>query len=476
LQLDIITPKAKTPQITLKKHMSSPPASGIDTGGASQSTAEGYKATYQTFKLEPPKKFEKVHSAQTISRVLRLHPEHRALGRFDNPAFRFLEPNVVGIRDLNPILTRVTRIKEHEISGLIDIEESPERLFFEICKKTQFKEALKQRFNHYENKEGVFFAIDVDIVELRPDDVNKDWFPQLAAALQETTVKIHVRRNSRSIGDIRGLYDYLEVSSLTAVALVMKAYGDLRAFTSVVAFGPDTFAGDVHRRKLGAALGTTATQFLLASMFEAMSKRNYEMTDPLIGPVTDLLAAHLSRDDHHRLIISSSDSDSEHVRNRLGNLIDIHCPRKTHMNLDNYCKMAAIRDGVVYGAMRDDAKSVDAHNQDHVDMLNAFADAIIGISSTATNATAPLAGEAVRNAGTIGKMLVSRGVGHRWVKGAVDAAITDLFTLDVERGVERGKIRGLTLDKPSDDEKKLLQRYSGDARAIMNFASSRIPP
>lgn len=204
-----------------------------------------------------------------------------------------------------------------------------------------------------------------------PEDVYTHEFRSLAGMLANLRIRLDVyidaRMDEQAAGNSRKRVAYprpfqssCHVSALTAVALIMRTYRDVEAFIFVLSLAPVVIATDLRLYRMGQAIGTAATRAALSCIFSEMASMDF-LPDQvhLIGCATDLLICHLGRNDHPRVI---GRGQSELVTFKLIRLINI----KPIQGLDDrvfYAKMAAIRDGVIYGALRCYAQEVDRHTE-----------------------------------------------------------------------------------------------------------------
>lgn len=231
---------------------------------------------------------------------------------------------------------------------------------------------------------------------LCPEDVYSQEFRGLAGMLANIRVRLDVwieedlgpmgttRRKTAAFP--RPFQSSCHVSALTSIALIMRAYGDIEAFIFVLSLAPIVIATDFRLYRMGQAIGTAATRAALSCIFSEMASLDF-MPDQihLMSTAADLLVCHLGRHDHPRII---SHGQSEVVTFKLLRLINI----KPIQGLEDplfYAKMAAVRDGVVYGAMRCYAQDVDRHTEQSLTSLQAMLNATVSLSSTAGFLVAP---------------------------------------------------------------------------------------
>lgn len=204
-----------------------------------------------------------------------------------------------------------------------------------------------------------------------PEDVYTQEFRGLAGMLANLRIRMDVwidaRLEEQAAGASRKKVAYprpfqssCHVSALTAIALIMRTYEDVEAFIFVLSLAPVVIATDFRLYRMGQAIGTAITRAALSCIFSEMASLDF-LPDQvhLIGCATDLLVCHLGRNDHPRVI---GRGHSELVTFKLIRLINI----KPIQGLDDrifYAKMAAIRDGVIYGALRCYAQEVDRHTE-----------------------------------------------------------------------------------------------------------------
>lgn len=227
-----------------------------------------------------------------------------------------------------------------------------------------------------------------------PEDVFTQEFRGLAGMLAHIRIRLNVWIESETgpgvrrkrVAFPRPFQSSCHVSALTAIALVMRAYGDIEAFIFVLSLAPMVITTDLRLYRMGQAIGTAVTRAALSCIFSELASLDF-MPDQihLMSAATDLLICHLGRHDHSRVI---NHGQSEVVTFKLIRLINI----KPIQGLDDplfYAKMAAIRDGIIYGAMRCYAQDADRHTESSLTVLNAMLNATVSLSSTAGFAIAP---------------------------------------------------------------------------------------
>lgn len=227
---------------------------------------------------------------------------------------------------------------------------------------------------------------------LVPEDVYTQEFRGLAGMLANIRIRLDVWIEDtvtgvrKRVAYPRPFQSSCHVSALTAIALIMRAYGDIEAFIFVLSLAPIVVATDLRLYRMGQAIGTAVTRAALSCIFSEMASLDF-MPDQihLMSTATDLLICHLGRNDHPRVI---NHGQSEVVTFKLIRLINI----KPIQGLDDplfYAKMAAIRDGVIYGAMRCYAQDADRHTETSLTVLTAMLNATVSLSSTAGFVMAP---------------------------------------------------------------------------------------
>ncbi|GHJ84452.1 hypothetical protein NliqN6_0854 [Naganishia liquefaciens] len=317
-----------------------------------------------------------------------------------------------------------------------------------------------------------------------PEDVFTQEFRGLAGMLAHIRIRLDVWVESQTeagphrkrVAFPRPFQSSCHVSALTAIALIMRAYGDIEAFIFVLSLAPIVIATDLRLYRMGQAVGTAVTRAALSCIFSELASLDF-MPDQihLMSAATDLLICHLGRHDHWRVI---SHGQSEVITFKLIRLINI----KPIQGLDGplfYAKMAAIRDGVIYGAMRCYAQDADRHNESSLTVLNAMLNATISLSSTAGFVIAPPFGGLIAPISTgIGTLLalpVKLFVWERWSNGEVDRAIASRFGLVVEGLAKRGMISGWE-EAFTDEDASVPEEYAALARLVMEAMMSRIRP
>lgn len=229
-----------------------------------------------------------------------------------------------------------------------------------------------------------------------PEDVYSQEFRGLAGMLANIRVRLDVwieetlpgsgGTRRKRVAFPRPFQSSCHVSALTSIALIMRAFGDIEAFIFILSLAPVVIATDFRLYRMGQAIGTSSTRAALSCIFSEMASLDF-MPDQihLMSTAADLLVCHLGRNDHPRII---SHGQSEVVTFKLIRLINI----KPIQGLDDpvfYAKMAAVRDGVIYGAMRCYAQDVDRHTEQSLTSLQAMLNATVSLSSTAGFLVAP---------------------------------------------------------------------------------------
>lgn len=229
-----------------------------------------------------------------------------------------------------------------------------------------------------------------------PEDVYTQEFRSLAGMLANIRVRLDIwveetlagsgATRRKKVAFPRPFQSSCHVSALTSIALIMRAFGDIEAFIFILSLAPVVIATDLRLYRMGQAVGTAVTRAALSCIFSEMASMDF-MPDQihLMSTATDLLVCHLGRHDHPRII---SHGQSEVVTFKLIRLINI----KPIQGLDDpvfYSRMAAIRDGVIYGAMRCYAQDVDRHTEQSLTSLQAMLNATVSLSSTAGFLVAP---------------------------------------------------------------------------------------
>jgi hypothetical protein len=235
---------------------------------------------------------------------------------------------------------------------------------------------LTERFLWYTAGESLLpYAIDIDITQLTPQDVSSAWFAHLAVPLTETQIGLLLSRDGRRAIDTKFPSYHAQLSALTATTLVMKCYGELRDIARVFAFAPIQVAKDIRTYRLGAALGTEATRYLLGCIFAKLAENNFKPSQAdLISAAIDLLVAHLSRDDHHQFLRRRDPVEEQTVVTKMLRLMEVAYAEEPTANVKRYAMMAALREGIIFGAMLRYTQDIGKHNASHVAILNCFAD------------------------------------------------------------------------------------------------------
>ncbi|KAG8408115.1 hypothetical protein J3459_018160 [Metarhizium acridum] len=144
---------------------------------------------------------------------------------------------------------------------------------------------------------------------------------------------------------------------------------------------------------MGATIGTKATSALLDSIFAQLERNRFQggFTDgDLLIAAADVLAAHIGRDDHRGIVTTHPQEplqaffdltrglsrDESFTKDQDGNIED---PKL-------YAAMAALREAVIFGAMHRYNADLRTRNQEHIKILNIFAQAVVNSVATAAGA------------------------------------------------------------------------------------------
>ncbi|KAJ9116701.1 hypothetical protein QFC20_000636 [Naganishia adeliensis] len=319
-----------------------------------------------------------------------------------------------------------------------------------------------------------------------PEDVYTQEFRGLAGMLANIRVRLDVwieetlpgsgGTRRKKVAFPRPFQSSCHVSALTSIALIMRAFGDIEAFIFILSLAPVVIATDFRLYRMGQAIGTSSTRAALSCIFSEMASLDF-MPDQihLMSAAADLLVCHLGRNDHPRII---SRGQSEVVTFKLIRLINI----KPIQGLDDpvfYAKMAAVRDGVIYGAMRCYAQDVDRHTEQSLTSLQAMLNATVSLSSTAGFLVAPPFGGLIQpisaGIGTLISLPVKLFVWERWTKGEIDTAIAARFELVVGGLAKRGFISGWD-EAYADDDAGVPGEYAAMAKLVMEALLLRIRP
>ncbi|KAJ9091636.1 hypothetical protein QFC19_009006 [Naganishia cerealis] len=320
-----------------------------------------------------------------------------------------------------------------------------------------------------------------------PEDVYTKEFRGLAGMLANLRIRLDVwidarfdnnaAANSRKkVAHPRPFQSSCHVSALTAIALIMRTYKDVEAFIFVLSLAPVLIATDFRLYRMGQAIGTSTTRAALSCIFSEMASLDF-MPDQvhLMSTATDLIICHLGRHDHPRVI---GRGQSELVTFKLIRLINI----KPIQGLDDrvfYAKMAAIRDGVIYGAIRCYAQEVDRHTEGTLSVITAMLNATVSLSSAAGFLLAPPFGGLISpiatGIGNLVSMPIKILIWERWSNGEVDRAIAARFELVVVGLANRGFISGW--EEPyTDEDGTIPSEYAEMAKLVMEAMMSRMRP
>ena len=317
-------------------------------------------------------------------------------------------------------------------------------------------------------------AIDVYPTELHPEDVDELWFRQIASALVDVRLKARIFKGLDHAAHSFGGHAHVHINGLTAAVMTMKAYGDVRSFAKVVALSPVIIATDFRVFRMGQALGSRATMFLIQSIFDELGKKDYVTTQTeLLYAVTDIIVSHLARNDHQKHIRTNYKA----VDASFAILMDIKYTGDLG-NLQKFANFAALRDGVRYGAPMCYAKDDDDHNEESVKVLDAFLDASAStvLGATMSTGIAGAAGGAVGSSIlTFVKTLGGVAIDHRWEKGQLIASIQSRFHSEITAPAGHGTILGVKIAL-TGDQKTIATQYAADAESVMNTVSVRVSP
>ncbi|KAG8917671.1 hypothetical protein FRC02_002974 [Tulasnella sp. 418] len=325
---------------------------------------------------------------------------------------------------------------------------------------------------------------DVHIETLTHDHVDTEWFRYLATGLAKTRLKVNLDSPEhtwlrRHMIHPRGVHAMLNLSALTATALQMRFNVDgnpqnpgnqqaQEAFVRIVSLNPRVVARDFRLYGMGEVVGINAIQYLLAAIFQKLREEQYTTSEvDLIYAAADLLVTHLAQDNRHRLIRRGP---MESVYSILLALIQIDDLDE----LEEYARMAAIRDGIIFGAMRAYAKDIDSHNESHVAVLNDTGTGLSDVANTAAGAAGPLAVPVVRTVFTSIKLPFKNAIKNRWALGALDTEIIGDFRMQIRAYANCGRIKGWpdVIAATSDT----AQRYANIAEDVMNGIATQVSP
>lgn len=341
---------------------------------------------------------------------------------------------------------------------------------------------LQQAFDYF-TQNGNLHAIKLFITQIEPQDVRSPWFTNIAAALARTKVEIGTKINASRALDTSFPHRDAHVAALTAITLAMKCYGDLVTIAQAFSYKPDLIAREIRNYRLGHFLGTQATRYLLACIFEQMRNNGYEVDQlELIAAATDLLVAHMSRHDHHQFLRRAEPGSDNLVEGKLVELLDIRYHQQPFANFDEYLRMAALRDGIIWGSMRAYVDDLDEHNDSHVKTLNAFVSAAVTIISVGANVgpMGQVVAGAVDASGGLAIFGASAKIGKRWEKGKLDQALQARFKLKVERRAMLGHVPRAILPIPAApltpaQMSSIKDNYLPSVHDVMDYALNGNP-
>ncbi len=325
----------------------------------------------------------------------------------------------------------------------------------------EIEEQVRLRFPVYtERNSARVWAIEVPITQLAPDDVAAPWFSMLADMLARTRIGLSASRNHARAIDTTFLHRNAQVSALTAAVLVMKNHGSFEGIARAFSYDPRKVAADIRQFRLGRVLGTQATRYLLGCIMAELGRDDYySHPTELISAGQDLIVAHLNRDDHHQFLRRAEGTESHLIGHKLADLLNLPYDRVPNNNLKRFFRMEAVRQGMLYGAMRRYAYDLDLHNHSHVDILQLFSRSASRLAGAVT-AALPLGrqiGAGIDVAGTGLDLAVNDTIGKRWVRGFLDRAILGHFKIHVIAAAGLGRLaRQVQVDATMEQLKALL--------------------
>jgi hypothetical protein len=170
----------------------------------------------------------------------------------------------------------------------------------------------------------------------------------------------------------------------------------------------------------------------------------------------DLLAAHMGREDHRALIEKNKPKPAESLRNLLLSL------SQHYSSVKEYAKMAAVRDGIIFGVMQ-------RYNKDLVALFNIVLKAAASaIAQGIKEAPAP-AGAMVSEAFSTASDAAISFADLVFEDKSKDLSkeISSRFALRIEIPAEDGRIPGF-----ENVDTKVSTAYAKKARAIMDALSA----
>lgn len=423
--------------------------------------------------------FDNPAGRHTVPINVEQHANPPTLAGDAKSTFGFVEPSTAGVKHIATGKVVVSSGKEW-IRGFnklhMEVSETSSRLYI-LVGGSRHADSLAERFDHYRlnkaNKKEVT-ALDVYVTELHPKDLGQAWFPQLALALVKLRVKATVHKSTERAAHPRHPHHHINISALTAVAITMKIFGDVRAFAKVVSYAPEIIARDFRVFSMGQTIGTQATRVLIASIFEELKINNYKLDQtPLIGAIADILVAHMSRHYRHVLLRTGNKEVSER---KLRVLVDVG--DKNVEDLDVYARMATLRDGIIYGAMRCYVMDTDEHNDAHLAVLTAVASGAADTASAAAGASpaGPIGSASVKSLSNVLAAPFKFMFGRRYKKGARETGITNHFECAIKGSASQGYIPKFGRLLTNKDDIAIAELYSVNAERVSNELKGREPP
>ncbi|KAF9772087.1 hypothetical protein IL306_010230 [Fusarium sp. DS 682] len=317
------------------------------------------------------------------------------------PQFPLIGAGQAGLDLANAKTFTITKRDHHTIKATFNLNGNVQtqrlkvesRLVFRYDQQSTVAISLQTKFEHYTVNGDKPNLLYVRVPEVLPVDSNAAWYPWVANSLANVAVEIKVDLSDKRTGDTKFQHRDPKVNGLTALVLILRSYGTLHELVHAFSFAPAKVAKDIRTYKLAHALGTQPTRYLLGCIFEKLASDNYEPDQPhLIATAVHLIVAHMKRDDQHAFLQSGEVGQNMLAIRRMVDLVNIaHNDDDPYKKFPSYAKMAALRDGILYGSMRAYAQDLDAHNESHVRVLNGFAAALTKVASAAAG-MAPIAG------------------------------------------------------------------------------------
>ena len=304
-------------------------------------------------------------------------------------------------------------------------------------------------------------TIHVFVPEIHPSFLPQPWFNYLAHGLLAHPTKLTIKINGHHAAHSPGItHRHVDISALAASAIVMRAYGHVQGFAHIVSLAPAQITADFRTNRMGAAIGTQATKIVLTSIFTKLAENDFvgdEQDAALQGAAADLLVAHMGRDDHREFIARNEGKPAENFRELFSPLT------RDYDSIQQYADMAAVRDGIIFGAMHRYNHDLVARNKHHAALFNVVVQAAAAAIKQGLKAI-PVAGgnisAAVETAGDAAISLANLRLTDK--SHDLSGEIERCFRLGIEIPAYGGSMPGY-----KKVNKKITLAYAQTARRLM---------